>query len=248
MSKYPKPRTISFHDLSVALQTGAHHFAQSKLLSVVYSTLFSFIGVVLYIVIEVEKIAPMSHSLAAGFMLVGPTLLIGFFNISDSIDQGRKPGISDILKGIRQTPLGLWGISLLCIFLFFIWITEAATVYAFVIGPEPIGFMGLVAPDDKVTSFLIFTSLGGLVITFIVFACSAFSVPLLVYTDTNMVSAVVASVRAIFRNFLVMMTWALLLVFLIMGAAWLLPLLPLTLPIAAYASLALYRSVFRNTK
>ncbi len=195
-------------------------------------------------ILEAEKIAPISHSLAAGFLLIGPALLVGFFGISDALDQGRKPVISDIFKGFRHSSAGLWGFSMLCVFLFLIWLTEAATVYAFVVGADPIDFIGMVPPDDNVIGFLFFTSLGGLVLAFITFIASAFTVPLMFYTDTHMVQAVVASARAVFRSFRVMITWAMLLVILIMGAAWFLPLLPLTLPVGAYASLALYHAVF----
>jgi len=249
MSQHPEPHKITFADLSSALHIGIQKFRQTILLSLVYSSLFTLIGFGLYIILEAEKIAPISHSLAAGFMLIGPALLVGFFSISDALDQGRKPALSDILKGFHHAHLGLWGFSMLCVFLFLIWITEAATVYAFVVGSELVGFMGMVPPDNNVISFLLFTSLGGLVLAFIAFVTSAFTVPLMVYTDIRMVQAVVASVRAVFKNFMVMMVWALLLVFLIMGAAWFLPLLPLTLPIGAYASLALYHAVFiENSK
>jgi len=216
------------------------------LLNLIYSTLFTLIGLGLYILLEAEKIAPISHSLAGGFMLFGPTLLVGFFRISDAIDAGRKPLLFDILKGFLHSPAGLWGFSLLCLFLFFIWITEAATVYTFMVGRLPIGFLGMLPPDAPVTGFFFITSLGGAVLAFIAFVAAAFTPPLLIYTDAGMVQAVSASARAVFRNFWIMMAWALLLVILVMGAAWFLPLLPFTLPVAAHTSLALYRTVFEK--
>ena len=244
MSQYPEPTIITFSDLRMALQSGVQRFKQTLFLSLIYSTLFTIIGLGLYIALEAAKIAPLSHSLAAGFMLAGPALLAGFYGISDALDLGRKPAISDIFKGFTHSSLGLWVFTLLCAFIFFIWLTEAATVYAFVVGSKPTSFISMVPPSESVTGFLFFTSLGGALLAFIVFIASAFTVPLMIYTETGMVAAIIASTRAVFKNFLVMMTWALLLVFLIMGAAWFLPLLPFTLPVGAYASLALYRTIF----
>lgn len=244
MNPHPESRTITFADLSSALVSGLQRFQQSSLISIIYSTLFTLIGLGLYIVLEAVKIAPISHSLAGGFMLFGPALLVGFFSISEALDAGRKPLFTDIFKGLRHSPPGLWGFSLLCLFLFFIWITEAATVYAFVVGTLPVGFLEMLPPDSPVTGFLLFTSLGGALLAFIAFVAAAFTPPLLIYTDAGMVEAVSASARAVFNNFGVMMVWALLLVVLVMGGAWFLPLLPLTLPLAAYASLALYQAVF----
>jgi uncharacterized membrane protein len=244
MSQSPTLRKVTFSDLQAALASGVRLFRQTTLISLSYSTLFTLIGFALYVALEAGKIAPMSHSLAGGFMLVGPALLAGFFSIADAVAAGRKAGIADIFNGFRHTNAGLWGLSLLCLFLFFIWITEAATVYAFVVGAMPVGFLAMLPPDSSVSGFLLFTSLGGAALAFLTFVATAFSVPLLFYTDSSMVQAVTASTRTVFSSFLVMMTWALMLVVLIMAAAWFLPILPLTLPVAAYASLALYRSAF----
>ncbi len=244
MSQHPEQNTISFSDLTAALGIGMQQFKNSMLFSLGYSTLFTLVGFALYMLLELQGMAPMSHSLAGGFMLIGPAIVVGFFKISDAVDEGRKPSMSDILYGFLHSPVGLWGASLLCLFLFMIWISEAATVYAFVIATEPVTFMGMVSAGENVNQFIFYTSLGGLVIAFITFVASAFSVPLLVYTKLGMVQAIVASISAVFRNFLVMMTWAMLLVLLVMVAAWFLPLLPLSLPVAAYSSLALYRAVF----
>jgi uncharacterized membrane protein len=244
MSQCPHSRKITFTNLTTALLIGIQRFKQTLWLSLGYSSLFTLIGFGLYMLLEAGKIAPISHSLAAGFVLMGPALLVGFFSISDAVEQQRRPAVSDIIKGFCHSNLGLWGFSILCMFLFIIWITEAATIYAFIVGAEPVGFMEMLPPDDNVTGFLLFSSAGGLLLALITFIASAFTVPLMIYTDTSMVQAIVASTRAVFRNYIVMMAWAMLLLILIMGAAWFLPLLPLTLPVAAYASLVLYRTVF----
>ena len=127
MSQRPEPRNITFSDLNVALHFGARRFKQTARLSLTFSILFTLIGFGLYMMLEVWQMAPISHSLAMGFMLIGPALLAGFFSISDTLDQGRKPVLSDVFKGFSHAHLGLWGFSVLSLFIFFIWLTEAAT-------------------------------------------------------------------------------------------------------------------------
>ncbi len=244
MNQRPEPVKVTFSLIGESLAAGAAQFKRAPGLSIGYSALFTLIGFMMYMFLETEKLAPMSISLAGGFMLVGPALLAGFFSVSDTLDEGRSPTIGDIIAGFRKSPAGLWGIAFLCMFLFFIWITDAGTIYAFVVGQDPIGFLALLPPIDNVTTFLFFSSLMGLVLAFIIFAISAFSVPLLIYQGTPIVQAVVASIRAVFRNFVVAIAWALVLTLLVMTAALFLPLLPLTLPICAYASLYIYRGVF----
>lgn len=244
MEQRPEPEKVSFSLITESLAAGVARFKRMPGQSVGYSMLFVLIGLLFYLALESEKLAPMSIPLAGGFLLVGPALMAGFFSLSDALDEGRAPAASDIVAGFRKASIGLWGIALLCAFLFLIWITDAATLYTFMVGHDPIGFALLLPPMDNVVSFVFFSSLGGAVIAFILFAVSAFSVPLIIYRQTPIVLAVVASIRAVFRNLLVSLSWGMLLVMLIMTSALLLPLLPLTLPVCAYASLHLYRGVF----
>ena len=76
------------------------------------------------------------------------------------------------------------------------------------------------------------------------FAASAFSIPLIYDGRATLVSGVVASVRAVFGRFGVMMCWAFLLAAVIMGSIMALPLLLVSLPVMAYASRELYYRVF----
>lgn len=84
----------------------------------------------------------------------------------------------------------------------------------------------------------------GSVLAFTIFTVSAFSVPLLFEQRTTLVAAISASVLAVFRNFIPCMAWALMLTGVVVGAIVLLPLLLAVLPVLAYASFFLYRSVF----
>jgi len=82
----------------------------------------------------------------------------------------------------------------------------------------------------------------GAVVAFLLFAVSAFAVPLLCERRASLVEAVVKSVRIVFGNFFTTMVWAVLLSVTVIASILMLPLLLLTLPWLAYASRALYRS------
>lgn len=84
----------------------------------------------------------------------------------------------------------------------------------------------------------------GAVLAFIIFAISAFSVPLLCARRAGLVRAVSASVRAVFANFGVVMVWAVLISTLTIGSILVLPLFLVVFPLLAYASDAIYRQVF----
>jgi hypothetical protein len=137
-------------------------------------------------------------------------------------------------------PRGGWVVSFVCGLLFLIWITDAGILYGFMVGREPIGFLRLLRIEQVVLDYAGYSAIMGGVLAFILFAVSAFSIPLIYDGRATLVPGVVASVRAVFGRFGVMMCWAFLLAVVIMGSVMALPLLLVSLPVMAYASRELY--------
>ncbi|WP_454455747.1 DUF2189 domain-containing protein [Thauera phenylacetica] len=239
-----RPAPLGLADLGGALRFGLAQFRAIPLLSMAFALLFVAIGALLFGILEFGAIAPMSLSLAGGFMLVGPILLAGFFGVSDKLRKGRKPGFGDIWSGFRQMPRGGWVVSFVCGLLFLIWITDAGILYGFMVGREPIGFLRLLQIEQIVLDYAGYSAIMGGILAFILFAVSAFSIPLIYDGRATLVSGVVASVRAVFGRFGVMMCWACLLAAVIMGSIMALPVLLVSLPVMAYASRELYFRVF----
>lgn len=239
-----RPAPLGLADLGGALRFGITQFRAIPLLSMAFALLFVVIGALLFGILEFGAIAPMSLSLAGGFMLVGPVLLAGFFGVSDKLRKGRQPSFGDIWSGFRQMPRGGWVVSFVCALLFLIWITDAGILYGFMVGREPIGFVRLLRIEQVVIDYAGYSAIMGGVLAFILFAVSAFSIPLIYDGRATLVSGVVASVRAVFGRFGVMMCWAFLLAAVIMGSVMALPLLLVSLPVMAYASRELYFRTF----
>ncbi len=238
------PAPLALTDIGAALRFGLAQFRSSPGLSMVFAALFVGIGLVMYGVLEFGQIAPMSLSLAGGFMLVGPILLAGFFSVSDKLRHGRHAALGDIWDGFRRMPRGGWVVSFVCGLLFLIWVTDAGILYGFMVGREPFGFLRLLRIESVVVNYAAYSAIMGGVLAFILFAVSAFSIPLIYDQRAQLVSGVVASVRAVFGRFGVMMCWALILSAVIIISTLLLPLLLVTLPVMAYASRELYYRTF----
>jgi len=240
------PRRITYRDIFVALGSGWQIFRKTPAASIGYGSVAALIGLVLLAAIGYLGVYPMALPVAGGFLLVGPTMLAGFFHIDRILEQGGRPGLADPFSGLFRAPAGFWLLATFCLFMFLIWITDAGVVYAFLIGAQeqPHALPWLVWPGGDVLVFWGWSALMGSVLAFIVFTVTAFSVPLLLEGRANLVSAVHASVRAVFKSFLPCMAWALLLGASVIGAVILLPLLPVVLPPLAYAGLALHRAVF----
>ncbi len=225
-----------------ALDQGWRRFRAIPGVSVAFAAVFAFIGLCLLSILGYLGISPMALPFAGGFMLIGPALLAGFFRLSDVQSEGGRPGLSDAFGAFIRAPAGLWGVSLVCAFLFLIWITDAAVLYAFMIGGEhlPYELPWLIGLQENVVDFELWASVMGSVLAYAIFCVSAFSVPLLYQKRTNLVSAVSASARAVLGNFIPGLAWGLLLSVTITVSIILLPLLLVSLPVLAYASFDLY--------
>ena len=235
---------LTIDSLSRALKQGWQSFLLTRPLSVSYAMIFAIVGVVILIGIERASFAPMIFPFAGGFMLIGPVLLSGFFAMADRIRYGDPCTFADIVSGYSRTSREMLSIAFVCTLLFIIWVTDAAILYGFIVGRLPIPLQMLIVPAGNVISFLVWSSLLGAVLAFLIFAVSAFSVPLLYYRRAGLVRSVHLSVAAVFANFIPCLLWAITLSVAIIASIFIFPLFLLTFPVLAFASHALYRELF----
>ena len=246
----PPAQRFGVRDIPPALRTGWATFRTMPRVSLLLGSAVAAIGLAVLLYVNRIGVSAMALPFAAGFMLLGPVLLAGFFRLVEIRTGGRPPGLRDAFSGFRHAPVGLWVVALLCAFLFTIWITDAGILYSFLIGRidstrQPLWLNQL---QDDGLRFSLWSSLMGSVLAFFVFAMSAFSVPLLHQRRARLIQAVYASACVVLRNFVASIAWGLLLTGVILMSILLLPLLAITLPVMAYASFALYRRVFPATE
>lgn len=139
--------------------------------------------------------------LATGFVFIGPVLAVGLYSISRQLGKGLTPVMGYCLREgtyhIRE--LLVLGIILLVVLL--VWARAAATVHVFFPDePNP----GL----DQLLPFLGIGSVVGLVFASIVFAASAFSLPMILDRKVDAVTASVTSINAVLHNKKPMLLWA----------------------------------------
>jgi len=237
-------RRLSMASIARAIRQGWAVFSQSRLVSVAYAMIFAVIGLLILAGILQAGVAPMLVPLAGGVLLIGPMLLCGFFSLADRV-VGKSPAqFSDVLIGFSNASRQVLVLALVGMLLFLIWLTDAATLYGFMVGHTPMPLSGLLPPPDNVRSFILWSSVMGAALAFLIFTISAFSVPLLYYRRAGLVQTIVLSVRVVFGNFVPCIAWALILSGAIIVSILLLPLFLLVFPVMAYASHALYHEIF----
>lgn len=241
----PNPiQRLTLAAITRALGLGWRHFRGNRLTSIAYALPFAGIGLLLWLIIGQLQATPMALAASGGFMLVGPILLGGYFELADRIIRNEPVRLRHALVAYRQAPPGLWAIGAVCTLFYLIWITDAATLYGFMVGGSPGGVATFLAPGSNVRSFAFWSSLMGAALAFIIFAVTTFSVPLLHYRRAQLIEAVMISVKTVFTNFPAAMAWGILVAATMIASVLLLPLFLVTFPILAYASHALYLELF----
>jgi uncharacterized membrane protein len=234
---------LHFASIGRALRRGLTVMRRSHSVSIGYAGIFAVIGAFILGGLLKAGMSPMVIAAAGGFLLLGPVTLAGFFGIARAIESGASANATadDVFAGFHQPPGGLWAISLVCALLFMIFVTDAGILYSYLVGGTKLLPQDLLPLPANVGRFLLWTCVSGTLIAFLLFAVSAFSVPLLCERRATLVVAVVTSVRIVLRNLPVTLTWALLLSAIVMVSILLLPFFPIVMPIMAYASHAFYR-------
>ncbi|GAB4345715.1 MAG: DUF2189 domain-containing protein [Gammaproteobacteria bacterium] len=228
------------------LDYGWRTFCAAWPISMLFATLFAAIGLVGIFLFLHLGLVPLIYPWAGGFMLIGPALLCGYFQAARRLAAGERPGWADLMTGFRSSPPAVWVMGVLSAFLLMIWLTDAAIIYGLYFGREPVFLHWdlLSRPEmrEDLWTYFVFCTLVGSVVALILFATSAFSVPLMFFQRTPLATAVTRSVRLVFANLRVMVLWGLLLTVAIVGAIILfMPLFVVLFPLLAYASEAAYR-------
>jgi uncharacterized membrane protein len=173
--------------------------------------------------------------LLSGFVFVAPVLAIGVYAISASLERGTSPSLGECLAATRRHLGDAMVFSLILMVICLVWVRAGSAVQIFF-------------PDQAVPSPLAlgaFFAIGGAVgsiFSLVVFAASAFSVPMFVDRRTDAVTAVVTSINAVLRNKPAMLLWAVLIVLSVaIGFATALLGLAITMPLIGHATWHAYR-------
>lgn len=190
------------------LRAGWRDFLAAPLAGLVHGAVVALGGwLVIALSHQVWWLAPGAFS---GFLIVGPILATGLYEISRLLARGQRPGLRDAIDAWRRGTRPLVRLGLLLAIAGSVWVLVSATLFAlFVRTPlaTPLDFLRYAAVGQGDWLFALWALAGGLGAA-VVFAATVVSPPLLLGRVIGLKAAILTSVRAAGDNPLAMALWA----------------------------------------
>jgi len=212
--------------------------------SLFYGAAFALMGWMVYFVFQ--HAYEYTSALTAGFLLLGPFLCTGLYDISRKIEHGDVVTLAQTLDAWRAN-LGAFSLfALILTVIMLIWARASLVTFALFFSsgmPSLNGFLAHVLSIEHWDFVLTWIGVGG-IFAAIVFAISVVSVPMMLDRGTDAVVAALTSIRALLANPVPLSFWAVLIVLLIgVGFATLFIGLIVIAPIVGHATWHAYREI-----
>jgi len=211
-SPFPTVRTVSIGAPLNWIAHGIDDLRACAIPSLFYG--FCFTGMGLLLTVIFRHAYEYTVALTSGFLILGPFLAMGLYEISRRRERGETCGLLPTLTVWRRNIGNIGVFAVVLGILFLVWIRASLIVFALFYTsemPDLSGFIGQILSLENI-EFLVAYFGVGLVFAFIAFAASVVAVPLMLDRNQDAVSSMLASFSALLRNPGAMLVWAFLIV------------------------------------
>ncbi|HET7528289.1 MAG TPA: DUF2189 domain-containing protein [Burkholderiaceae bacterium] len=233
---------LSWRDPARWLRLGWRDFVRSPGIGLFYGACFTAMG---WALMKVYETAPAYVlALSAGFLLVGPFVCLGLYQVSRRLEQGQRVTLLDTLTAWRERTgtLAIFGLVLLVLEM--LWGRASLVVFALSFDgmPDFKGSLLALLNPDNVQFIVAYLMVGGL-FAGLIFAVSVVSIPMILDRPVDAITAGITSMRLVLTQTGVSLLWGALLTLAVVLAMlpWFAGLLVVG-PVLGHASWHAYRA------
>ena len=197
------------------LALGWQDFKRAPAIGLFYGACFMAMG---WALLGVFEHAPTyTLALSAGFLLMGPFLCLGLYDVSLQLERGLKPNLIDSLGAwaTRTATLGIFGFVLLVLEM--LWARASLIVFAVSFDGMPNFTLATLLDPENISFILVYLAVGG-IFAGLIFAVSVVSIPMILHRQTDAITAGLTSFRLVLSQPGVMIFWGALLTLLVVLA------------------------------
>ena len=210
-------------------------FRQAPAISLSYGGFLVLVSYAVTAAVAASGNTVLLFSLLTGFMFMAPLLALALYDVSRELESGTRPQFAHGFGAVRRvlgSELVFAGVLLIVLL---VWARAAAFIHVF--------FPATASPHwQDWVAFLGIGSVVGAAFAVLVFGVSAFSLPLIMDRDLDVISSVITSLKAVSNNKPAMIVWAAVIVASVaLGFATAFVGLAITMPVIGYATWHAYR-------
>ena len=224
------------------LAAGWRDLRRAPMLSLPFGLVYAAVGLVGTILIWSYGDFHLIIPLASGFVLIGPIVAVGLYQISRRLSRGESVRWSDVATAWRSNPMQIALMGLVLLLFMMAWFRFASLLMFIFLsdqGPSPdaLVLLDLMTEPENLPYLFVGTVIGA-AMSALAFMLSVVSIPLLMdRPESDVISAIVTSVKVVRENFWTMALWAwLVALFIFAGVVTAYVLLVITLPLVGHAT------------
>ena len=226
------------------LEKGYADFKNNFKLSIIYGIFIAAIGLILISTMQFS--ASFVIGAITGFVIVGPFVAIGLYDMSREMEFGRKPSLKHAIFALKKNTGTLLAFALALGFLHTIWTRLTGLLIALFfsdLNTSGKNMFEIMSEPQTIIFLAVFLVLGALIVGF-AFSVSVISIPMIMHRNVDIVTAAMTSIRVVKKNPRKMFTWGVMISgIMLFGMATAFIGLIFAFPIVGHASWHAYRDL-----
>lgn len=240
-------RRIGMKDLWQALNEGFDDFNAKPSHLVFLCVTYLLFALLLTLFLTGQNLLHLAFPIVSGFTILGPVVAIGLCEMSRRRERGLDVTWGSVFDFVHSPSFApILALTVVMMLLYAAWLYMAQLIYFGLFGTVPpdsiMDFAIQVLTTRRGGALMFYGSLVGFMFAIVALAISVVAFPLLLDRQVSAITAVMASIKAVISNTLVIAVWGLIVVLLLAGGSILFLIgLAVALPILGHATWHLYR-------